>query len=134
MHFSTSGAIARFHHDTCSVIFESQEHAIQKPGAAVKQIIAGEYIGPGASSPSDKNIYFYSQNGIFEGRPGTDLSVIDKWKKIFTPTLHWSNGQPDAVGFPMNVLQLIFIAPNRFIFLSQLDGIGLYDGQKVVMF
>ncbi|MNL74322.1 hypothetical protein D3C87_1999410 [compost metagenome] len=49
------------------------------------------------------------------------------------PKLHWSYGQPDAIGSPMNVLKLKFITPDKLIFVSQNDGIGIYNGKTLIM-
>jgi hypothetical protein len=93
----------------------------------------GEYIGPGAFNPFNNSIYFYSQHGFFRGDMAKDLSKFENWEKIVKPKLTWTNGQPDAVGSPMNVLKICIIDKARFVFLSQSDGIGLFDGDKVIL-
>jgi len=127
MHFSTSGSIAKFDDFHSSVIFESEA-----PKRANIETIDGEYIGPGAFNKADSCIYFYSQNGIFKGNPGKDLTRIENWIKVLQPKLHWSDGQPDAIGSPMNVLKLKFIN-DKLVFVSQNDGIGIYDGKTLIM-
>lgn len=133
MHFSTSGSIAKFENFKSSLVFESDEHKKFPNDSSNNETIDGEYIGPGAYNQKENCIYFYSQNGIFKGNPTTDLSKIENWTKVLQPKLHWTNGQPDAVGSPMNVLKLKFINSDKLIFVSQNDGIGIYDGRTLIM-
>lgn len=49
------------------------------------------------------------------------------------PKLHWKSGQPDAVGSPMNVLKLQVLDDGKIIFVSQNDGVGIYDGKTLTM-
>jgi len=95
--------------------------------------ISGEYIGPGAWNPVDKCIYFYSQNGLFKGDPQKDLAKVEYWTKVAQPKLRWSEGQPDAVGSPMNVLKMIIDDSGRLFFLSKQDGIGILAGKSLIM-
>jgi len=95
--------------------------------------IDGEYIGPSTFNPYSNSIYFYSQNGIFIGEKAKDLSKSENWKKVVSPKLTWKYGQPDAVGSPMNVLKLCIVDKTRFVFLSQNNGIGFYDGENIIM-
>jgi hypothetical protein len=133
MHFSTSGCIVKFDKFQSQIIFESEEHKKFPDDSTNYETIAGEYIGPGTYNPDDSCIYFYSQNGIFKGNHKNDLSKIESWTKVLQPKLHWTNGQPDAVGSPMNVLKLQFLNPDKLAFLSQVDGIGIYDGKTLIM-
>lgn len=133
MHFSTSGRIAKFSNFQSSLVFESEEHKKFPNDSANAEVVGGEYIGPGAYNQMDNCIYFYSQNGIFKGDPKKDLTRIENWTKVLQPKLHWSSGQPDAVGSPMNVLKLTFISPERLVFVSQNDGLGIYDGKTLIM-
>ncbi len=134
MHMSMTGAIARFNNFVATIIFQSEEHLEKSVDTANQDhMIQGEYIGPGAFNSNNNLLYFYSQNGFFEGNYGFDLSTIEHWKPLFRPVLHWSNGQPDAVGSPMNVLQLNYVKNGTIIFLSQLDGIGIYNGMELIM-
>jgi len=90
-------------------------------------------LGPSTFNPHNNSIYFYSQNGIFLGETGKDLSKSENWKKIVSPKLTWKYGQPDAVGSPMNVFKLCIVDKTKFVFLSQNNGIGFYDGQIIIM-
>jgi hypothetical protein len=128
MHFSVSGSILRFKDLEPKLLFDSPTEYDSDRDTTFN----GEYIGPGAYNSRDGYIYFYSQNGFFKGDPRTDLSAIEKWTKVVKPRLRWSNGQPDAIGSPMNVFKMMFIG-NKLVFVSQNDGIGVYDGKAVVM-
>ena len=93
----------------------------------------GHYIGVGTYNRWDNCIYFYSQFGFFKGDKKKDLTKLENWKNIKKPELRWRSGQAHAVGSSMNVLKLMTIDANIFIFLSQNDGIGYYNGGEIMM-
>jgi hypothetical protein len=134
MHFETSGTIVKFENFNATVLFDSESHW-EKPTEkdSVKQMINGEYIGPATFNYFNNSIYFYSHNGIFRGNKSKDLSKIENWEKVLQPKLKWKSGQPDAIGSPMNVLKLSIIDINKFVFLSQNDGIGFFDGKQLIL-
>jgi hypothetical protein len=136
-HFTSSGAIVRMDALKASIILHSEPYsgrALKWDSLrcdSVRQWVAAEYIGPGAYNAFNNSIYFYSQHGIFRGRRGSDLSKIQYWAKLTTPKLHWTDGQPDAVGSPMNVQKLTILDEHRFLLLAQNDGIGYFDGNTL---
>jgi hypothetical protein len=130
-HMMTSGAIVRFDNFKATTILNSDSHWNNRETR--DSMIEGEYIGPATFNNFNNSIYFYSQNGIFRGAKSKDLSKIGNWTLVVKPNLHWKSGQPDAVGSPMNVLKISIIDGSKFIFLSQSDGIGFYDGEKLTM-
>jgi len=133
-HMMTSGIIVRFDNLKATTIFNSESHWSEPTGKdSIKTMIDGEYIGPTTYNSFNNSIYFYSQNGIFSGNLSKDLSKIENWKLVVKPTLHWKSGQPNAVGSPMNVLKITIIDKDKFIFLSQNDGIGFFDKDKLTM-
>lgn len=132
-HMMTSGIIVKVDNLKASILLNSDSHWSESDKDSTKTMIDGEYIGPSTFNPFSNSIYFYSQNGIFCGEKTKDLSKIENWEKVVSPKLTWKYGQPDAVGSPMNVLKLCIIDKTRFVFLSQNNGIGLYDGQKIIM-
>jgi len=133
-HMMTSGTIIKFKDLKASTLFNSEPKWSEPTGKdSIKTMIDAEYIGPAAYNRYNKSICFYSQNGFFKGEIDKDLSKIDNWTNILKPKLHWSSGQPDAVGSPMNVLKLLIIDSEKFIFLTQHDGLGYYDGKKLKM-
>jgi len=127
-HFDFSGSIVRFDSFSAAPLFISELHR-GKDSAAVN----GEYIGPATFDKSDHCIYFYSQNGIFKGNPTNDLSTIEKWQKVASPKLTWSYGQPDAVGYKMNVSKMEFTDNNTLVFLTQANGIGILNNGKIAL-
>lgn len=133
-HMMNSGAIVRFDDLKTSIVLESKSHWSKPSGKdSTKTMISAEYIGPGAYNIANKSFYFYSQHGIFKGDRLKDLTKIENWEIILKPKLHWNGGQPDAVGSPMNVLKLAIIDAERFVFLSQNDGIGFFNGKELIM-
>jgi hypothetical protein len=127
-HMETSGCIMQFTDFKCKPVFTSETHW-KKSSDSTQKSVDGEYIGPAAFNAKDNCIYFYSQNGIFRGNIDKNLSEIDSWKKIASPKLHWTYGQRDAVGSPMNVLKMAFAANGKLFLITQSDGIGVYDGK-----
>jgi hypothetical protein len=95
--------------------------------------IDGEYIGPATYNKFNNSIYYYSQEGIKKGDLEKDLSKKENWKLVIKPKLQWKYGQPDAVGSPMNVLKLEILDKETLVFLSQNDGIGLFNGKELIM-
>jgi hypothetical protein len=130
-HMTTSGIIVKFYNLKASTLLKSDSHWLNPEKR--DSMIDGEYIGPSTFNPFNNSIYFYSQNGIFLGDKTKDLSKIQNWQKVVKPKLTWKYGQPDAVGSPMNVLKLCVVDKTRFVFLSQNNGIGFYNGQKIIM-
>jgi len=135
-HMMASGIIVKFDDSlSASVVFESGygNEVRQTSKDSTLRSMNGEYIGPAVYNSFNNSIYYYSQNGIFKGELSKDLSKIKNWDLVIKPKLHWNNGQPDAVGSPMNVLKLEIIDGDRFVLLSQNDGIGFYDGARLTM-
>lgn len=133
-HMMYHGEIDRFDDFKPTTVFQSESKGFQ-PGKINDKIhaIDGEYIGPATYNAFNNSIYFYSQNGIFRCDISKDLSKISSWENILQPSLNWKYGQPDAVVYQMNVLKIMIIDKNRFAFLTQSDGIGYFDGEKLTM-
>ena len=129
-HFINSGAIIDFRPAGAQLIYDTW--ATRDSARAGRFGESGQlpYIGPAVFLPKPGFIYFYSSLGVFRGRYGTDLQKLAHWEKVFAPRLHWRDGQPDAVGSPMNVLKLLALGDNRLVLLTQNDGIGLWDGSS----
>lgn len=120
-HMMNSGALAEFNNFSARTLYDTW--------AARDTSIPVPYIGPAVYEPETDLIYFYSNLGVFEGKYSADLSRLTNWKKIFEPKLHWQNGQPDAVGSPMNVLKMLSLGNGKLVLLTQNDGLGLWDGK-----
>ena len=129
-HMATSGSIIKFQNFNATVLFDSSPYS---PKNKETKDFIGEYIGPATFNEADHCIYFYSQHGIFKGNPQLDLSTIGQWEKVVQPHLKWSFGQPDAVGSPMNVLKMEFASNHTLVFLSQSNGIGIFNGKTITL-
>lgn len=129
--YSTSGDIVRFDNFKPTPLFSSDTH--WNNSEKRDSFISGEYIGPAVFNYFNNSIYYYSQYGIFSGNKTLDLSKKENWKLVVKPSLLWYYGQPMAAGSAMNVLKITIIDKDKLIFLSQLDGIGLFDGVKLTM-
>jgi hypothetical protein len=129
-HMFTYGCILKFTKYSCDTLFVSESGWTAPMGKdSLRKRVYGEYIGPAAYNYRDNCIYFYSQNGIFKGYLSDDLSKLNSWTKLASPNLHWKNGQPDAVGSPMNILKIEFADNGKLFLVTQNDGIGLFDGR-----
>ena len=128
-HMSNSGAITEFKNQSAQLIYDSWH---DRDTSATKQPFfsnATPYIGPAVYEPGSNNLYVYSNLGVYKGQYGTDLSRFTAWEKVFQPKLHWRNGQPDAVGSPMNMLKMLSLGNGKLVLLTQNDGVGLWDGK-----
>lgn len=130
-HMMTRGIIVKIDNLKATILFNSESQWLNTEKRYT--IIDGEYIGPSTFNLYNNSIYFSSQNGIFIGDKSKDLSKSESWTKVVSPKLTWKYGQPDAVGSPMNVLKLCIVDKTKFVFLSQNNGIGFYDGQNIIM-
>jgi hypothetical protein len=128
MHFMTSGSIASFENFSSKKIFESYSYRKEDKSG---DFVEGEYIGP--TFYFDNNLYFYSQNGVFKGNTNKDLTTLKNWQLLLKPKLKWRNGQSDAVGSPMNLIKFIVLENDEIFFLSQIDGIGIFNDNKLIM-
>jgi hypothetical protein len=124
MHFFTFGCITRFDAGKPKPVLIS---SYEKNYRTTNGQHAGEYLGPIAYTT--KEVYYYSQNGVFRGELSNDLSKVDAWKLVFKPRLHWTSGQRDAIGAPINVRKMAFTADGKLVLLAPNDGIGIWDGK-----
>ena len=90
-------------------------------------------IGAGAYNCYNHCIYFYSHDGFFKGDVHKDLSKIENWDNILKPDVLRTKGQNHLVGAGMNVLKISILDANKFIFLTERDGFGYYDGKTLKM-
>jgi hypothetical protein len=127
-HFMTSGTIAEFTNFSARTLYDTRterDSARNQKATMVDQ----PYIGPAVYDAVANCIFFYSHLGVYAGIYGSDLTKLTSWHKVFTPQLHWSNGQPDAVGSPMNVLNMLSLGDGKLVLLTQKDGVGIWDGK-----
>ncbi|UFH56464.1 hypothetical protein [Spirosoma sp. KNUC1025] len=141
--FLTHGSIIRFTDGVATSVLQSKDRETEvemvfddpKTGTKQKRIgktwRGGHQIGPIAYNPANKQLYFYSQNGFFSGSPNADLSDIKQWETILKPALSRTGGSPHAAGLSINVRKMLFTANGTLLFLSEREGIGVYDGKKL---
>ena len=133
-HMMTSGILLKFDYINATEFYVSKSDWSEPQGKdSLQYMIEGEYIGPATFNKFNNSVYYYSQEGIKKGNLDKDLSKKENWQLIIKPGLQWKYGQPDAVGSPMNVLKLEILDENELIFLSQNDGIGLFNGKELIM-
>ena len=89
-----------------------------------------DFVGPGAYNKIDKSIYFATSTGFYKADPTTDKI---KPKFLFNAKFTWSR-EPMAIGVTMSILKLDFTTDNRLLFLTENDGLGIYDGKTLTMF
>ena len=128
-HMMNSGAIVEFNNFDARLIYNTWSDRDTSKAERTFTPRNIPYIGPAVYDSETDHIYFYSSLGVFKGKYGTDLSRITNWKMVFKPTLHWRNGQPDAVGSPMNVLKMLSLGSGKLVLLTQNDGVGFWDSQ-----
>ena len=87
-----------------------------------------EYVGSIAYNKFDDSIYYYSNKGFFK-----IIEIDSNYTKepIINPSLTWKSGLSNSVGYQMAVKKFEFIDAERFVFLTNLNGIGYYDGKQV---
>jgi hypothetical protein len=128
-HFDNSGMLASIREGKVSVVFDSSPYSKVHLHDTT---FHAEYLGAITYNPDDQLLYFYSQHGIFKGEPGRYTTRIDQWERVAQPLLKWSYGQPDAVGYTMNVRKIEFTDDHQLVFLSTLDGIGVILGGRTI--
>ncbi len=130
-HMMNNGAIAAFHNFSAQPIYSSDgDIDTTSQESRWESISQLPYIGPATYDTDSEQIYFYANKGVFKGKAGSDLSKLRNWQLVFTPKLHWRNGQPDAVGSPMNVLKMLSLGDGKLVLLTQNDGVGIWNGNS----
>lgn len=129
-HILTHGSIVAFDDLSAHVILDSKSH--WTPISANRRTLdGGEYIGPATYNNRDKHVYIHSQHGIFRGNPADSLDSMSKWTLVIKPQLLWDGGQRNAVGPAMNVSKMQFTADGTLLFLTSLNGLGIYNANRI---
>ncbi|MDO6433295.1 hypothetical protein Q4E93_21975 [Flavitalea sp. BT771] len=128
-HFMNFGEIYRIgNDDVAKKIFDSDVYAKEEKES---DSVGGLFIGPGVYNKFDGNIYLYTSNGIYRAMMFSDGS-IKKLEPILNPSLHWSR-EPLAIGVGMAVHQMAVTSDNKLIFLTENDGLGIYDWKRLTL-
>ncbi len=90
-----------------------------------------EYLGPIAFNKYNNSFVLYSNEGF-----SSITKVENKFERqhLFNPQVGWKSGLPHSVGYQMAIKQMEFLDDKRFVFLTNLDGIGYFKGDSVVYF
>lgn len=125
---------SRTFEDTVSVSYESDTLITNDTTIIFKDTIhlvkEGLFIGPGCYHSKEHKIYFSTHRGIFRCNVLKN-GKIEKIEFVFNPVLHWTN-EPLAIGASMPIKKMEFTKDNRLIFLTKLNGIGIFDGEKTI--
>lgn len=131
-HFMNSGDIYRMSSDLEIVrIFRSDgpRKIDRKTGVVLDE--GGLFIGPGAFDKATNTITVATDRGFYRVR-------IDGNEKLGTPELlvnpelTWAR-EALAIGASMAIKKMEYTSDGKLIFLSKKDGIGIYDGDKIML-
>lgn len=136
MHFSVSGSLGMYKESEIKDFYYSyridqilEYKTIGK--SKRKQTYLNEYIGCNSYNPFNNSFYYYSDKGFFRILKSKD--VYSK-ELFFKPSITWTAGLSNAVGYQMNVKKFEFISENQLLFLTSNEGIGYFDGKTVKYF
>lgn len=130
-HFYSSGEIyridpnrtvTRVFHSSGPPVFEAETNKMISEG--------GVFVGPGAFNKQDSCIYFATSRGIHKIKMNRKRS--DVAEMVANPSLHWEN-EPLAIGAAMSIKRMEFLPDGRLLFLTSMDGIGVFDGAKITL-
>lgn len=135
-HFDISGSIKVYTEKSSD--FYTSNHLPNIPEQASdtinnngKQIIRNytiKYLGPITFNPYNKTLYYHSNLGFFKLHKNSDNTYSKEL--VLKPKLTYSPGLSNSVGYQLAVQKMIFIDANRFVFLTNKNGIGYYDGYQ----
>lgn len=100
----------------------------QSSGKSIKIKFLEEYIGPIAYNAFDEKLYYFSNEGFFKiikKRNGYEKDLVLKTE------LHWEHGLKYSLGQQMAVKKFEFLNQQDFIFLTDLNGLGYFNGVGV---
>ena len=142
MHFDINGGIEKMEVTNFKDFYKyvSLEHLLDDEVETVEfedkngninshQYLAGkEYLGTINYNSFNNSIYYYTNNGFFK-----IIETKNEYSKklIIKLNLTWLYGLSNSVGYQMAVKKFEFIDKTRFIFLTNANGIGYYDGKQV---
>lgn len=127
-HFGNSGKIFKIENSSTFVIFDSEDFV---DSTDTNPFGGGIFVGPGIYNEKEQKIYFATTDGFYKA----DVPTNGRMKLpelVFKPNLIWER-EPLAIGIGMTIKKLEFIKDNRLVFLTSNNGIGVYDGEKLLM-
>ncbi|WP_330444231.1 hypothetical protein [Flavobacterium sp. C4GT6] len=91
------------------------------------------FIGPGAYSNTEQKLYFATQAGIYCTTVPNEGSINEnELELLFSPQLG-AVRENHAMGMKMAVKKMLFTRDNKLVFLTAVNGIGLYNGDDYIM-
>ncbi|RYJ44549.1 hypothetical protein [Flavobacterium beibuense] len=111
-HFSNYGSIYKITGSKSIKIFDTHDYGGNLPEENM-------FIGPGAFSLKENKLYFSTQLGVYRTAVPHENQIKD-FELVFL-TEH------------KNIIKMEFTRDNRLIYLTSINGIGIYDGNKNVM-
>lgn len=137
-HFGVDGSIHSYYESEYKGFYEHQtievldyENEIEDDYGNVHKYTKSfltEYVGTITYNKFDKSFYYFSNKGFFK-----IIENNSSYSKelLFNPSLIWKGGLRHSVGYQMAVKKFEFIDAERFVFLTNLNGIGYYDGKQI---
>ncbi|QEE50120.1 hypothetical protein FUA48_11170 [Flavobacterium alkalisoli] len=124
-HFSNSGSIYKIENTNVSTLFYTRN-------VEDKQSVESNlFIGPGTFNVTEQKLYFATQIGIYRATVPKE-STIKELELLFSPEL-LTVRENHAIGWQMAIKKMEFTRDNRLIYLTSINGIGVYDGTKNVI-
>ncbi|KAB2807339.1 hypothetical protein [Phaeocystidibacter luteus] len=127
-HFLNTGEIYSVRDNVATLVFDSDDF---KDTTRTTHSDRGIFVGPGAYNHNDNKMYFATTNGFYRSTIPND-GRIKEIELLFKPDLLWDR-ESLAIGVSMSVKRIEFTEDNRLIFLTSNNGIGVYDGEELVM-
>lgn len=133
-HLSYNGAIVKMYGLKTNVLFKNEykREYVDNEGKTVKE--EAQYIS--AADYYNGSFYIYSQNGFYKSKTNTNPSKFENWTFIVKPTKQKEEvyNTDKTYSKPMTVYRLTVLNKNQFIFLTENDGIGYYNGKDTTFF
>lgn len=137
-HFGVNGSIYSYYESEFEDFYREKEisildyenEIIDEDGKAYKykKNFLTEYLGPISYNKFNKSFYYYSNKGFFKiTKNNTNYTK----ELIINPNLTWKGGLRHSVGYQMAVKKFEFIDAKRFVFLTNANGIGYFDGHQI---
>jgi hypothetical protein len=133
MHYFTSGEIYRLSPEgQVRKIYDSKTQApVEDPLRPGKQ--TDLCIGASAYDEHTHQLYIATQAGIYKAGLGTvDEPTLGPLQLVVAPALS-SVKNPMAQGLALPVVRMEFSSLHQLVFLTQQDGIGVYDGEQLYL-
>jgi hypothetical protein len=127
-HFMNSGEIYKISDNKASLIYSSENF---RDTTDNNPFDSGVFVGPGQYNENEHKIYFATTSGFYRSEIPKEGRIKNP-EFLFKPDLIWEQ-EPLAIGIGMTIKKLEFTKDNKLVFLTSNNGIGIYDGKKLIM-